>query len=770
MAEGADDETQAADGLEPEGIAPDLAPGDLIAGRYHIEAQIGRGGMGTVYRAHDATLDERVALKLLTRVSARSAERFVREVRVARKVTHPNVARTHDLGEHRGLPFLTMELVEGEALDDVLEARGRLPPDEVRRIGAAIAAGLEAAHAAGVVHRDLKPANVILARDGRVVLTDFGIARMASTAGGHTGGLIGTPHYMAPEQVAGRPAEPASDLYALGVVLFEMATGALPFDGDTPIAVAVARLASPPRDPRALAPLPDTLATLILQLLGREPAQRPASAAQVRAALEATGAPRHATPTTPPSLYAPMELGARALAILPFAYRGAPEHDYLGDGLSEELVDVLSRTRGLKLLALGATRRFAERRDPKEVHDALGVDAVVDGTVQLAGDRVRLAARLVEPSGVQLWSERFEGRFEDVFALQESMARRLAEALRLELTAASHRHSAPAEALTLYLEARRDLRTDVLMNAGGTVDKLERALALAPGFTPAIAAYAIACIRAWWGGAQSLDEGARGERARRAVERASREAPDVAETHLARAMYAVQGGDYRAAALACAEAIAIAPTMPEAHQYLAELQLEAGRLREGRERLALALSLDPTLNACHLALARSAALEGDRETMERHADVLLGLVDPSALPVLVARLRWALFLDDHAFARELLGGLEALGRRAAPAVALYRYALGEPLADAARQGLEELDAAAPNPRFRSLMLQIVVECAAVAGDVELALDALERAAAGVLVDVHWLDRCRQLAPLRASPRFEAARHTVAVRAAEVWRR
>ncbi len=767
MSGDSDDETFAADG-EPGG-SPVFAPGTLVAGRYTIDALIGRGGMGAVYRAHDRKLDEPVALKLLTHVSERAYERFVREVRVARKVTHPNVARTHDLGEHAGVPFLTMELVDGEALDDAIEARGPMPPEEVKRIGAAIAAGLEAAHAAGVIHRDLKPANVLLARDGRVVLTDFGIARMAATDAKQTAGLIGTPHYMAPEQVAGRPTDARSDVYALGLILYEMATRALPFGGDTPMSIALARLTTPPQDPRELARVPDDLAGLILRCLATDPERRPQRAEEVRADL-AQRSPAMGDTATPPSLYAPIAVGARALAILPFVYRGAAEHDYLGEGLAEELVDVLSQTRGLKVIALGATRRFADDRDPGRMHAELGADVVVDGTVQLGGDRVRLAARLVDPGGVQLWSERFDGRFEDVFALQESMGRRVAEALRLELTASAHRHSVPPEALALYLRARRDLRGDVVYSAEESCARLERVLALAPDFAPAKAAHAIAAIRAWW----ALDTGdpaERGERARRSVERAEREAGGLAETHLARGMLATQLGEFRAAAQACAEALEIAPTMPEAHQYLAELQMEAGRSTEGRERMELALELDPTLNLCHLALGRHAAQRGEWERVERHTQALSRAFPSPPLPILISRLRWALYAEDRERAEAIFDELVALPVRPAKYLAaLWGFALGRASLEECRVAAERASQFSPNPRFRMLMLQLATESLCAGGAAEDALGKIEEAAKAQLIDTDWLARSPLLAALRTSPRFAAASAIVAQRAADIWRR
>ncbi|AKV04164.1 Serine/threonine protein kinase [Labilithrix luteola] len=257
--------------IAPEGRDTEFAPVDsvrqvrttgtedgpaLVANRYELLGMLGGGAMGTVYRARDRELDEIVALKVLRRELAATEgmlERFRREVKLARRVTHRNVARTFDIGEHGGDRFLTMELVRGEGLASLLTRRGRLPLAEVVSISRDVCAGLSAAHAAGVLHRDLKPDNVVLAEDGRAVITDFGIARAASEGelGRTVGGIVGTPAYMAPEQVEGAPnLDARADLYALGAMIFELLTGSLPWTGETVIAVAAARLLQPPPDPR----------------------------------------------------------------------------------------------------------------------------------------------------------------------------------------------------------------------------------------------------------------------------------------------------------------------------------------------------------------------------------------------------------------------------------------------------------------------------------------------------------------------------------------
>jgi eukaryotic-like serine/threonine-protein kinase len=769
-----------------------LEPGAVFADRYEIQELVGRGGMGTVYRVRDKKLDEIVALKLLRVGTEKAAERFFREVRLARRVTHANVARTHDLGEHEGITFLTMEYVRGSSLDHVLDEHGKLDAKKTIRIGEQIASGLEAAHTAGVIHRDLKPANVLIGEDGRVVLTDFGIARAArvDTHTHETGALVGTPHYMSPEQIAGAPVDSRTDIYSLGIMLYELATGHLPFEAESPLAVAVMRMHQPPVDPRTICDVPDGLAELILRCLAREPDARLQSAGDVRGVLQSLMAghtsslrpSEHAFPSgistpsgrsTPSgmSLYAPMSPGRRALAVLPFVYRGDPAHDYLGEGLAEELIDTLSRTKGLRVLALGATRRFSGDRDPARIGEELGADAVVDGTVQLARDRVRISARLVETdSGVQRWTERFDGAFEDVFTLQESMGKRIAESLRLEIDAAAHRRTAPQEAIELYLRARKVLRMDVAVRGEEAIEMLDRCLSLAPTFTPAFPVHAMASVRAWWG-QQQEHAGAKADRAKESVARACREAPDVAETHLVRAMLAAQDGGFREAAQSLAKALDIAPTLAEAHHYLGEIQIEAARLREGKRRVELALELDPTLARCHISLARVAAFDDDYARCDHHLSALAEASNGLNIPLALGRVRFALWRGDREGARQhiqALGGIPSEGPQAM--MQLLLVATGENSVPVAREIRQTLQSWLGNPRFTALVQQITTEIFAFAGEHEDALEILSEAADGVLCDIEWVHRCPLLKPLAAYPEFRAAEKKIADRALSIWQR
>jgi eukaryotic-like serine/threonine-protein kinase len=275
--------------------------GKLFGGRYEIGDVLGRGGMGIVYRAHDRQLDEQVALKVLRRDVVSDdptlLDRFKQEIKLARRITHRNVLRTHDFGDADGTPYISMEYLDGVTLKDLVASKGALPVGVGLRIAKQACQGLEAAHRQGVVHRDIKPQNMlILPESGELKIMDFGIARVSEVKGGE-GGLtsdgvvMGTPDYMPPEQAQGKPADFRSDVYALGVVLFEVFTGRLPFSGDTPMAVVLNHIQVPPPDPRSVNPaIPEELSAILLRCLEKDPAKRFSQVAEIQRALNAVSA------------------------------------------------------------------------------------------------------------------------------------------------------------------------------------------------------------------------------------------------------------------------------------------------------------------------------------------------------------------------------------------------------------------------------------------------------------------------------------------------
>jgi TolB-like protein len=765
----------------------DLSPGEKFADRYEIEAPLGRGGMGAVYRAKDLALGEAIALKLLApgpEVCSRDILRFRDEVRLARRVTHPNIARVYDIGEHRGMLYLTMELIVGETLRAKLRREGRIDPARAAAIARALALGLSAAHAAGVIHRDLKPPNVLIEQGGRVVISDFGIARSLGDASGLTLGAVGTPFYMAPEQLAIGAIDGRTDLYALGLVLYEMLTGAPP--STAPAAFAVT--------PAGAVPVPEALADVVRRCIARDPDARPASAAEVARMLapdepfvEASTAVFTATvldvdraadtrgastPARASQVSTPTTSGGsdRTVGVLPFRFRGPREQEYFGEELSDELVDVLSRTRGLRVLGSGATARYRDARDPRAIGADLGAHAIIDGAVQMTEGRVRISVRLVDTStAVQLWSERYEGDLGDVLSLQESIARRVAEELRVELCTLTHRGAAPAAAIERYLAGRHALRAFDYQGATSAAAALAGCLELAPDFAPGLAAHAIACLRSWF-----YDLGEHGPdweaAARASVALALSKAPDLAETHLASAILATHCGDYRVAARALASALTIAPTYADAHEYLGMLQCESGRSEEGVKHMKLAAELDPTLFYAGVFLARDHALHGRHEAGE----AALAEIDRRRGGG-VASLTGAIRVRLAAWRRDLDGirrWSSASAGTGSPNWRLMKLCAdgltGELGDEELRRGFAAVFAGTQNPRSLALAGQLATEVFASRGQVEEARLHLLRAATSVLVDLAWMDLCPLLAPLRALPDFEEARKRVRARAEAIW--
>ncbi len=781
----------------PAGRGDRLLGGAVVAGRYEVRGVLGVGGMGAVYEVFDRHVRERVALKILqagARADDTLVERFRREVRLARRVTHRNAARVYDLGLEEGRWYLTMELVDGESLQELLERETRLPRERACAIATDVCAGLSAIHAAGVVHRDLKPGNVLLERGGRVVITDFGIARQIERSGDDplkTQGVIGTPLYMAPEQAAGAQLDARVDVYALGVMLYCMITGQFPGLGFArPGGLAARRRAGPP-DPRHVMKVPDGLAELIMACMSLEAGKRPASADALARALQAwvggergasapvtSGATREPVPGVPPRAAAAgtgLNTGSllrgptdRALVVLPFRVRGRADDDYLADALAEELSDVLSRTRGLWVIGGGAASSFVERRDPRDIGRELSVDVVVDGTLQRAGARVRITARLYDVrDGCQIWSGRFDGDFADVFELQDRMARQIAEALRVELSTLAYRGATSPEAIEYYLRGRSKAHGFGAQQQAA-VALFERSLQLDEDFKPALSALAFATLRCWFFDRKQLRSDWE-PRVRSVIQRARDEAPELAETHIASGVYELQRGEYRRGVASLRRALEIAPTCALAHQHLGMIEAEAGRLEQGRERLKLSLELDPSLTVGLYELARLAALTGDAARFERLLSRLISRRHVSRSGATVLEMRVASWSGDLERVRDVAGTVEVDGSAERMIAAAYaRMVLGGEDGEAATRELLAMRAKVTNPRFRTLSAQLISEQLVLGGQTRRAVELIDEALSEVLVDLVWLERCPALARLREDPAYPELHARFRRRAREVW--
>ncbi len=707
-----------------------------VGGRFRLVERLGVGGMAEVWRAWDSEVGEQVALKRMRDGSIRDLRRFRREVRLSRRVTHPNVARTHDLGRDGDLWFLTMELVEGPSLKEVL-ASGPLPLLRAVALMAQVADGLAAAHAVGVVHRDLKPANILVGAGDRAVLTDFGIARSLEDSDATAN--IGTPGYMAPEQLAGEEVSQAADLYALGLVLYEVLTGDRPFGRGT---ASVGRRMSRPAPPRrVLDPVPASARDLLWSLLQRDLARRPASAAAVAEDLRSLALPDAPTlvdRTPRPEAPAPIVVHVEALRAL-----GPGTEPWLADALTEALGDVLARTRGLAV----------------HTHPS-GAEYVVTGSIQGAGDRIRVAARLTDSRGALVWSDRADAGTGDLLSLQDRLGERIAEELRVALRL-HPRGSLPAAASERYLRARA-LTRHATHDQRAALDELDGLLDGGNRFPAAVALHALCFVRSGWAGEGESDPTAW----EAAVKAALEQAPDEPETHVASAMLATRMGRYREGVAALRRALEIAPGNNAAAVQLGSLEAESGRVDQARLRLEQVAARDPEFWLVYMELGRIAALLGDPS---EGAALLDRAIDASPdIPLLATRARVALWFGDH-------GTALACARRASGArdeVAIF------PFHDfiTGRLPIEEVEARVRSTwldgavgRRRCLYQQMTIECLCLAGRADLALPHLRDLAEELLVDVLWLDRCPVLEPIRDAPVFEAARREVRVRAEKMWR-
>lgn len=477
-----------------------LNPGQHL-GPYQILALLGSGGMGEVYRASDARLGRDVAVKVLPAEFAcdqAAIERFRREARLASTISHPHVCAIYDTGEHGGLLYIVMELLEGQTLQKMIEAA---PISQARAVELAIeiADGLDAAHERGVVHRDLKPANVFITTRGHAKILDFGVAKTAApsadaeTVAGLTtaGEAIGTIAYMSPEQARGESVDARSDLFSLGLILYEALTRTPAFSGQTPALIFDAILNRSPQPIRDhVSGIGPDLERLIGSLLAKSPHARPQSAREVldrlREIARGAGTPAPGRRSGSDSV-APAQA---SIAVLPFASLSAdPENEYLADGLTEEIISALGQVKNLRVA--GRTSSFAFKGKPvgvTEVAARLGVGTVLTGGVRRAANRIRITVELVNGAdGFQLWSDRFDRPADDVFAIQDEIAAGIAAKLRGTLTAPAdadgsvRRGTDNQEAHLLYLKGRHVLqqRGDGIVRA---LDCFDRALALDPNF------------------------------------------------------------------------------------------------------------------------------------------------------------------------------------------------------------------------------------------------------------------------------------------------
>jgi len=696
-----------------------LAPKTRL-GTYEILGPLGAGGMGEVYRARDSRLGREIAIKVLPEAVSSSPERlarFEREARTVAGLNHPNIVTLHSVEDEDGIRFITMELVQGQSLDRYVQAGG-LPLTRVLELSIPLAHALVAAHERGVIHRDLKPSNVMVTDGGWVKVLDFGLAKMteparqdpaaaigaaAPTIGAVTAGplsgegqVLGTVPYMAPEQIRGETVDARSDLFAFGIILFELATGRRPFTGPTPADVSSAILRDVPPPVMSLrGDLPRDLSRIVERCLEKDPRDRFQTARDVMNELRyaqryagvvagptsppmtvtpaPTATPYAAPPYTPtpytpaPQPYTPPPLspapqspaplsptppsgtipGSRApkdvpsIAVLPFVNRSRGEEDeYFSDGLADELLNVLTKIRGLRVAARASSFQFkGKNEDLATIGEKLNVATLLDGSVRKAGNRVRISVQLVKAADrVQLWSETYDRSLEDIFAVQDDIAQSVVKELRTtllgaapdsdasgkaaaEVAEAAKGHGHNPEAHRLYLQGKYFLGRLTQEDTARALRYLSEAVRLDPS-------HAAAWTELSRGNAQSagfgwipVREGY--ARAREAAQRALQLEPDLAEAHARMSgIQRLHDWDWKGAEESIRRASELAPGRADILRAAGSMAHLMGRLEEAEIHIRRAIDQDPLDGGGYSMMGllyRSMNRLGDAERMIRKA-------------------------------------------------------------------------------------------------------------------------------------------------------
>ena len=626
----------------------ELTTGSTFAERYQIIEELGKGGMGKVYKVLDKEVNAKVALKLIKPEIAadkKTIERFRNELKTARDISHKNICRMYDLNKEEGSYYITMEYVEGQDLKSLIRQTSQLAILTTLSIAKQVCEGLSEAHKLGTVHRDLKPSNIMVDKEGNARIMDFGIAR-SLMAKGITGAgvMIGTPEYMSPEQAEVKEVDQRSDIYSLGVILYEMVTGRVPFEGETPLGIAMKHKGETPKDPRELnTQLPEDFSRVILRCMEKDKEKRYQSAGEVRSELEKIekGIPTtekiipKRKPTTskeitvtfslkkllipglivaalvigaviiiwrviPQKEAAPAKSGKYSIAVLPFEDLSPTiDHEYLCDGIAETLINSLINIKDLWVPARASSFSFKGKDlGIREIGQQLGVDNLLEASVQVIGNRLRITPKIINVTdGSQVWSEQYDRQMEDVFAIQDEIAREIVNALKIKLLGEKEAYIVKSytednEAYQFYLKGLYFWNKRTALDVKKAIDYFEKAIKLDTNYALAYARLADSYgILPFY--TPTLPKEAF-SKAKVAVMIALNIDETLAEAHSALGFIKTYyDWDWEAAETELKRAVQIKPSYVTAHHWYAEYLSAMGRHEEAIAEIRRAHELDP---------------------------------------------------------------------------------------------------------------------------------------------------------------------------------
>jgi len=636
-----------------------IAPGSDFGPRYRIDALLGQGGMGRVYKAYDKELDRTVAIKVVREGAIGQADalkRFKQELVLASKISHKNILRIHDMGDVGGLRFISMAFVEGQDLQHIIHDNPKMPLDRILNFARQIAEALAAAHAEGVVHRDLKPQNLLVDKNDQIFVCDFGLAKSFEEGAigmTRTGAFLGTPRYMSPEQVEGKPADNRADLYSYGLILYELVTGDVPFTGESTLKVMYQRIQEKPKSPKLIKPdLPNWLVRIIMRCLERNPDDRYQNAYEILADLQGSlsGAGnsrvgmsrigsgsqsvviqipefasrrwvwvvagvvallaisfaippiRHMIPgfrveeTGSATSGIPPLSSGRYIAVLPLQVLGDQSQlGFLAQGIEEALSAKLFQLNGVHVTSSDAAAKVDQKQSLQKIARNLGANMLVQGMIQGNGDKIRIILNLENVAdGKRVWSQQFDGVAADLFTLEDQIYNRVVSAMDVtptteETAKAEARPTDNIAAYDLYLRGRNAIRGHEEKNVSTALDFFNQALKQDPRFALAYTGLADASLRMYDLNKDSFWT----QKALSAAQQAQQLNDNLPEVHSTLGSVYSVTGKYAEAIAELRRAISLAPNSDEAYRRLGSAYMNSGQGKQGIEAFEKAVELNP---------------------------------------------------------------------------------------------------------------------------------------------------------------------------------